>query len=229
MMAPDTAARNGLKMPLKVIGAGLGRTGTLSLKLALEQLGNRPCYHMAETLQHPEHDAQWLALARGETHDWRAILDGYGACVDWPSIMIWKELIETYPDAKVILTLRDPERWYASASNTIFARMREYAELLTDGGHGTIEPARRNHMRMVKTVVMDKAFGGNLERDHAMAVFNAHNEQVRRTVPPERLLIYESGEGWERLCAFLGVAVPEAPYPKVNTTEDFAVRFPARR
>lgn len=216
-------------MPLKVIGAGFGRTGTLSLKLALEQLGHGPCYHMAETLQHPEHDAQWLALAQGETNDWRAILDGYGACVDWPSIMIWKELVGAYPDAKVILTLRNPERWYASASNTIFARMREYAELLAASNDNAIDPARRTHMRMVNAVVVDKTFGGNLEGDHAMAVFSAHNEEVCRTVPPERLLIYESGEGWGRLCAFLGVPVPQAPYPKINTTDDFTARFPLRR
>lgn len=216
-------------MPLEVIGAGFGRTGTLSLKLALEQLGHGPCYHMVETLQHPEHDAQWLALAKGKTNDWRAILDGYGACVDWPSIMIWKDLVAAYPDAKVILTLRDPERWYASASNTIFARMLEYQERRAASDGNAIGLGRHTHMRMIKAVVVDKAFGGSLERDHAMAVFNAHNEEVRRTVPSERLLIYESGEGWDRLCAFLGVPVPQAPYPKINTTDDFAARFPVRR
>jgi hypothetical protein len=215
-------------MSLKVIGAGFGRTGTLSLKYALEQLGFGPCYHMIEMRMHPEHDALWLALARGESTDWRPILDGYASSVDWPATMLWKELAAAYPEAKVILTLRDPERWYESASKTIFARMREYADKLASDDAQSLDPARRGHMRMVNTVVVDKAFGGNLDRDHAIEVFNAHNAEVRRTVPPERLLVYESGQGWDPLCAFLGVPVPETPYPKVNTADDFVARFPDR-
>ncbi len=216
-------------MSLKVIGAGFGRTGTMSLKYALEQLGFAPCYHMVETLEHPGHDAMWLALARGQSDDWHALLDGYAASVDWPAIMIWKELAAAYPEAKVILTLRDPEAWYESASKTIFARMREFAEALARDDAESIDPARRAHMRMVNAVVVDKAFGGNLDRDHAIQVFNAHNDEVRRTIPLERLLVYESGQGWDPLCAFLRVPVPETPYPKVNTTDDFAARFPVRR
>jgi hypothetical protein len=216
-------------MPLKVIGAGFGRTGTLSLKHALEQLGFGPCYHMLETLEHPAHDALWLALARGESDDWHAILDGYQASVDWPAIMIWKELVAAYPQAKVILTLRDPEAWFASASQTIFARMRDFAAALARDDAASVDPARRVHMRMVNAAVVNRAFGGNLDQDHAIQVFNAHNDEVRRTVPPERLLVYESGEGWEPLCSFLGVPVPDSPYPKVNTTDDFAARFPVKR
>jgi hypothetical protein len=184
---------------------------------------------MIETIEHPGHDAMWLALARGQSGDWRAILDGYAASVDWPAIMIWKELVAAYPEAKVILTLRDPEAWYESASKTIFARMREFAEALARDSAESIDPARRAHMRMVNAVVVDKTFGGNLDRDHAIQVFNAHNDEVRRTVPPERLLVYESGQGWDPLCAFLRVRMPEAPYPKVNTTDDFTARFPVRR
>jgi len=215
-------------MSLKAIGAGFGRTGTMSLKYALEQLGFGPCYHMIETREHPGHDALWLALARGELHDWHAILDGYAASVDWPAIMIWKELVAAYPEAKVILTLRDPNRWYESASKTIFARMREFAKASARDGAASIDPPRRAHMRMVNAIVVDKAFGGDLGHDHAIEVFNAHNAEVRRAIPPERLLVYEFGQGWEPLCAFLGVPVPETPYPKVNTTDDFAARFPDR-
>lgn len=216
-------------MTLKVIGAGFGRTGTLSLKLALEQLGFAPCYHMIETGRHPEHDTLWLAIARGESDDWRAILAGYAACVDWPSVSIWKTLVTANPQAKVILTLRDPERWYASAAKTIFARMQDFTNALASRGDDSIDPARRAHMAMVNRIVVDNTFGGSLDKAHAIAVFNAHNEEVRRTVPPERLLVYESGEGWDRLCAFLGVPVPHAPYPQVNSTEDFATRFPRKR
>lgn len=215
-------------MSLKVIGAGFGRTGTLSLKYALEQIGFGPCYHMIETRAHPEHDALWLALARGQSDDWHGILDGYAASVDWPAIMIWKELATAYPDAKVILTLRDPERWYESAAKTIFARMREFADAMTCNDAASIDPARRVHMQMVNAVVVDKAFGGDLGRDHAIEVFNAHNDEVRRTIPPERLLVYESGQGWGPLCEFLGVPVPETAYPRVNTADDFAARFPPR-
>jgi len=214
-------------MSLKVIGAGFGRTGTLSLKLALEQLGFAPCYHMIETGQRPEHDALWLAIARGESDDWRLILEGYAACVDWPGVSIWRTLVAANPEAKVILTVRDPERWYASAASTIFARMRNFADALARGD--AVDPARQAHMTMVNKLVVDNSFSGSLDKAHAIAVFNAHNDEVRRTVPPDRLLVYESGEGWDRLCAFLDVPKPQTPYPEVNSTEDFAARFPARR
>jgi hypothetical protein len=184
---------------------------------------------MAETFAHPEHNALWLALARGETSDWRPILGGYQSAVDWPPVMIWKELMAAYPRAKIILTLRDPVSWYTSASATIFSRMRDFADATQAGRGNEIDAARKEHMRMVNAVVIDKSFGGSLEREHAIAVFNAHNQDVRRTVPPEKLLVYETGEGWEPLCAFLGVPVPGAPYPKVNTTADFAARFPVRQ
>jgi hypothetical protein len=214
-------------MGLKVIGAGFGRTGTLSLKLALEELGLGPCYHMIEVNAHSEHDAMWLALAKGETSDWRPMLKGYASTVDWPTTSIWKELAAANPDAKVILTLRDPERWYESAAATIFARMLEFESLR--GDRAAVDPARRRHMEMINTLIVEKTFGGSLAKDRAIAVFNAHNDKVRRSVPPERLLVYESGDGWEPLCGFLGVPVPATPYPKVNTIVDFASHFPGRR
>jgi hypothetical protein len=125
-------------MSLKVIGAGFGRTGTLSLKRALEQLGFGPCYHMAETRHHPDHDAAWLALARGETTDWHSVLTDYQATVDWPGVHFWKMLAAANPDAKIILTVRDPDRWYDSADQTIFRRMREFAKVLARGEDGTM-------------------------------------------------------------------------------------------
>jgi len=211
-------------MSLKVIGAGFGRTGTLSLKLALEELGFGPCYHMIEVNAHPEHDAMWLALARGETSDWRPMLQGYASTVDWPTTYIWKELAAANPQAKIVLTVRDPEAWYESAAATIFARMLEFQALRSDPD--AVDPARRRHMEMIDTLIVEKTFGGSLAKNHAIRVFNAHNEEVRRLVPPTRLLVYESGKGWEKLCAFLGVPVPDAPYPKVNSTDDFVSRFP---
>ena len=214
-------------MTLKVIGAGFGRTGTLSLKSALDELGLGPCYHMVETRAHPEHDTMWLALANGDASDWRPMLEGYASTVDWPTTYFWKQLAAENPDAKIILTLRDPEAWYRSAAATIFARMLEFESLRADPD--AVDEARRRHMEMVNTIVVEKTFGGSLEKHHAIQVFDDHNGDVRRSVPRERLLVYESGEGWDRLCDFLGVSVPATPYPKVNTTDDFVSRFPGKR
>jgi Sulfotransferase domain len=215
-------------MTLKVIGAGFGRTGTLSLKAALDELGLGPCYHMVEVNTRPEHDAMWLALARGEASDWRPMLKGYASTVDWPTTYFWKELAAANPDARIILTVRDPEAWYRSAAATIFARMLEFEALRSDPA-AAVDEARRRHMEMVNTIVVEKTFGGLLDKAHAIAVFNAHNADVRRSVPREKLLVYDPGEGWEPLCAFLGLPVPATPYPKVNTTDDFVVRFPVKR
>jgi hypothetical protein len=213
-------------MTLKVIGAGFGRTGTLSLKSALDELGLGPCYHMVETHAHPEHDAMWLALAKGEISDCRPMLNGYASTVDWPTAYFWKDLAAANPDAKIILTLRDPEAWYRSAAATIFARMLEFEALRSDPA--AVDLARRRHMEMVNTIVVEMTFGGSLEKAHAIQVFNAHNEEVRRSVPSEKLLVYESGEGWGPLCDFLRLPVPMTPYPKVNTTDDFVSRFPTK-
>ncbi len=214
---------------LKVIGAGFGRTGTMSLKLALEELGFGPCHHMVETFSHPEHNALWIELARGETNDCSPVLENYQSIVDWPGVVIWKELMAANPDAKIVLTVRDPESWYKSATATIFGRMLDFARLMEAGRGEEIDAARREHMRMVNAVVVDKSFGGSLERDHAISVFKAHNAEVRRVVPAEKLLVFESGQGWGPLCAFLDMPVPRTPYPKVNTTADFGSRFPVRR
>ena len=214
-------------MSLKVIGAGFGRTGTLSLKAALEELRLGPCYHMIEVNAHPGHDAFWLALAKGVGSDWRPMLQGYASTVDWPTTYIWKELAAANPQAKIILTLRDAETWYASAAATIFARMLEFVSMRASPA--AVDPVRRRHMEMINTLIVENTFGGSLAKDNAIAVFNAHNEEVRRCVPEKRLLVYESGEGWQPLCAFLDVPVPATPYPKVNTTEDFASHFPGKR
>jgi len=201
----------------------------MSLKLALEQLGFGPCYHMAEVMTRPGHDTMWLALAKGEASDWRPILEGFNSTVDWPTTYFWRRLAADNPDAKIILTLRDPEAWYRSAAATIFGRMLEFETLRAGDGAEAIDPARRRHMEMVNTIIVENTFGGSLDKENAIRVFTAHNDAVRREIPPERLLVYETGQGWEPLCRFLGVAVPEAPYPRVNTTDDFATQFPKRR
>ena len=155
------------------------------------------------------------------------MLHGFASTVDWPTTYIWKELAAANPQGKIILTLRDPDAWYASAAATIFTRMLEIESMRASPD--AVDPARRRHIEMINTLIVENTFGGSLDKDNAIAVFNAHNEEVRRLVPQKRILVYESGEGWQPLCTFLDVPVPATPYPKVNTTEDFASHFPGKR
>jgi hypothetical protein len=195
---------------LKVIGAGFGRTGTLSLKLAIEALGLGPCYHMVETRTHPEHDAMWLALARGEARDWRPTLEDYASTVDWPITYFWKDLAAANPDAKIVLTLRDPED--ASARATIFARMLEFETLRAEPG--AVDPVRRRHMEMINTIVVEKTFGGSLVKDHALAVFNAHNEDVRSSAPPDSCSSLSQAKAGRSSAPSCASPSPRPPIPR---------------
>src|SRR5579862_2437490 len=198
-------------MTLSVIGAGFGRTGTMSLKLALEQLDLGPCYHMTEVFKNPAAPDWWYAAAQNPAKaDWGKIFAGYNSTVDWPNATYWKELAEAYPDAKVILTERDPDTWFESTQATIFA------------DRGPMDP-EAPFPRMVRKVVYDLFDGRIHDREHAISIFNAHNAEVRATIPPERLLIYEVAQGWAPLCDFLGVPVPDGSMPKVNTREQFGM------
>ncbi len=194
-------------MTLKVIGAGYGRTGTMSLKLALEQLGFGPCYHMVEVFKNPAAAGWWVDAADGRP-DWEKIFAGYNSTVDWPNATFYAELAAAYPEAKVILTERDPEAWFASTQATIFAR---------DIPAGTDEP----WMLMFGKVIADLFDRRMHDKDKLISVYQAHNARVREVIAPERLLVYEVAEGWRPLCAFLGVAVPDGPMPKVNSTQEF--------
>jgi hypothetical protein len=212
---------------MKVIGAGFGRTGTLSLKVALEELGFKPCYHMMELItKHREHAALWLAAFQRKPVDWKSMLAEYQACVDWPSTTFYKELMEVYPDAKVLLSVRDPGKWYESVTNTIFrvsTGIPKWVKLAV--------PALGAMGEMSNALIWEGTFGGKfLDRDHAIAVFNRHIEEVKRTVPPERLLVYDVKQGWEPLCQFLGVPVPkDKPFPRVNDTVEFNKRIERRK
>ena len=202
-------------MPLDVIGAGLGRTGTTTLKLALEHLGFVRCHHMTEVFRHPETAALWEAAGEGKPVAWESLLSGYRATVDWPSCHFYRELARLYPEAKVILTVRDPESWFRSTQGTIF-RPEHIREL-----------DRRSMGGILKKVIAP-TFGGRLnDHDHAIAVYERHNAEVRRTIPPERLLVYDVAGGWEPLCRFLGLAIPRDPFPHANKTDEFRRRAPA--
>lgn len=212
---------------LKVIGAGFGRTGTLSLKAALETLGLGPCYHMIEVFRRPEDIARWEAAARGKPIDWNELFAGYQATVDWPSCAFYQELMKVYPDAKVLLTVRDPEHWYESARSTIYQVRRRTAGSPLAAARflmmRALVPNMRHAVRMMNSIIWEGTFGGNFEdRDHAMAVFAQHIEEVKQQVPPARLLVYNVKEGWEPLCAFLGVEVPrDQPFPHLNDRFNF--------
>lgn len=197
---------------LKIIGAGFGRTGTLSIKHALEELGFGPCYHMSELFDKPGVDAQWDAIVRGEPADWHTVFKGYQATVDWPACTFYKELMQAYPHAKVLLTVRDPEKWYESVINTIY-----------QVSHQNPEHARTVHGRMVNALIWQGTFDGRIEdKDYAIAVFLRHIEEVKQYVAAEKLLIYNVKEGWEPLCAFLKVEVPAGkPFPHDNDRANF--------
>jgi len=203
-------------MALSVIGAGFGRTGTLSLKLALERLGFGPCYHMTEIFADFKRADPWLAAARGERVDWDDVLSGYKSVVDWPACHFWREFAQLYPQAKVLLGVRDPAKWYDSISNTIFLRLEQIK-----GARDETDPAMRAAIDMVLAIVAKRTFGWRFDAAHAIEVFEEHIAAVKREIPGDRLLVYESGEGWEPLCRFLGVAVPDEAFPRVNAREAF--------
>jgi hypothetical protein len=196
-------------MPLSIIGAGLGRTGTTSLKLALETLGFAPCHHMLELIFHPESVAPWVRAAAGGAVNWDEVLAGYRATADWPACHFYKELMARYPQAQVILTVRDARRWYESTQATIFSK-----EVLKSDED-------RPMSEFLRTALVP-FFGGDLhDRERMIAAYERHNAEVRRSVPAERLLVYELARGWEPLCRFLGIAMPDQPFPQSNTTEEF--------
>lgn len=205
-------------MGLDVIGAGFGRTGTHSLKIALEQLGFGPCHHMYEVRRHHEQLAFWQAALRGEQVDWDAVFLGYRSQVDWPGAHFWRQLVSHFPEAKVILTVRDPDTWFESLRKTIF-------RVVSDLRSKDLDPYTAEVNEFVTELTFVRTFGRRMDdRHHAVAVYEAHNRAVRETVPPERLLVYEVSEGWAPICDFLGVPTPSAPFPVTNSTQEFLER-----
>ena len=202
---------------LRLVGVGFGRTSTLSLKQALETLGVSKCYHMAEVVAHPEHADLWRKAWQGED-PWEQLFDGYAAAVDWPAAAFWPRLMRIFPDAKIILTVRDAESWYASAQRTIFRSMQD--------GLRSDDATRRERLRMAKEIIIDGTFGGDLDdKANALAVYEANVARARREVPADRLIVFDSNDGWEPLCRALELPVPAEPYPRINTTEEFVTRW----
>lgn len=200
-------------MTLKVIGAGLGRTATFSMKFALEHLGLGPCYHMSEVFCGARRTVpQWLQVVDGKP-DWDAIFDGFQSTTDYPACTYWRELADHFPEAKVVLTVRDPDSWFDSVSETIFSQAMQ--------GSLAGSPTEA----MMRGVVFDPFAGGNInDRAFMTDWFVRRNQQVIDGLGPERLLVYSPKEGWEPLCEFLGVPVPDGPFPRVNSRDEITAR-----
>lgn len=204
-------------IPLRLIGTGFGRTGTESMRKALGMIGYGPCHHMMHLVETPENCQLWERFLDGDEIGWPALLDGCASCLDWPTAAFWRDLTSAYPDAKVILTWRDPEDWWRSFESTILVRVN--ATLA--GGPASVS----------STLLWRDVFKHDLSRENCIATYEANAAEVRATIAPDRLLVYELGSGWEPLCRFLDVPVPDAPYPRGNSTAEFRARFsdpPAR-
>jgi hypothetical protein len=213
---------------MKVIGAGFGRTGTRALKAALEQLGFGPCYHMSEIIARPYRVRQWLQIGEGAPPDWDEVFRGYESTMDWPAAAYWRELAAAYPQARVILSVRDPESWYDSASTTIFRSAL---------AEGRPLPLRRRiirwlvarrapdfalYPRMANATIMNRVFDGKVgDRAHAIRVFERHVADVKATISADRLLVFDVRQGWAPLCAFLACPIPNAPFPQANRRSTF--------
>jgi len=209
---------------MRVVGVGFGRTGTWSLKIALERLGFGPCHHMFEIVEHPARAHAWLDAVRGEP-DWDTVFAGYRSTVDWPAAAFWRQILDAYPESVAILTVRDPGRWHDSVMSTIFRGDRQAH---TPVGRALLRIATvgRADLRAVaelnETVVRDGVFAGRPgDREHAIKVYEQHVAEVKATVAPERLLVFDLRDGWEPLCAFLGVPVPDEPFPHANDAAAF--------
>ena len=203
---------------MRVIGAGLGRTGTNSLKIALERLLGGPCYHMFELFQRPQDVVTWQAAVDGESVDWQVFLGDWVAIVDWPGAPLFDKLAEAFPDALVLLSVRDAESWYRSVNETIFSVMRSAS---------SDEP---NPMGAMVRAQFAKWLTLDLDNKEAViAAFERHNDRVRRLISQDRLLEWRPGEGWEPICNFLGLPVPDEPFPHANAGDDFQDTVEAAR
>jgi hypothetical protein len=202
-------------MALSVIGSGFGRTGTMSLKMALEQLGLGPCHHMEEVGDHPQQLDYWRAVVRGENVNWDAVFQNYGCCVDWPSAHYWRQLAEKYPDAKVLHSTRAAEGWWASFSKTI-------AMVIAEAGSDDPEHEIRNVPELANAVIAEQTFNGQYnDKQVAIAAFEQRERDVRAAIPADRLLVFDVREGWGPLCEFLELPVPEGPFPRSNNQQEF--------
>ena len=202
-------------MSLSVIGSGFGRTGTMSLKIALEHLGFGPCHHMEEVMDHPDQLDHWRAAAKGETVNWDEVFNGYRSTVDWPGAHYWRQLAAAYPDARVIHTTRPADDWWASYSKTILM-------VLSEAGSGDVNHEMRTIPEMAHAIVAEQTFGSKCDdKIAALNAFDKRAKDVVSSISPDRLLLFEVTDGWEPLCDFLDVPVPDQIFPRSNNLDAF--------
>jgi hypothetical protein len=212
---------------MRLIGAGMPRTGTLTQKVALETLGFEPCYHWVNVIADLDQVGVWNRALDGEA-PWEEVLGGFEATVDWPGGYFWHELLNHYPEAKVLLSVRDPEKWEPSFRETIWDMC--YGESLIrllSSARGLVDPQWARYLKLVERMfwIEQAPFAAGHERsEQLIAGFERHNADVKATVPPERLLVWNVSEGWGPLCEFLEVPVPAEPLPHVNDRETFLGR-----
>lgn len=207
-------------MTLAVIGAGLGRTGTLSIKIALEQLGAGPCHHMDDLFASPERLRIWQAIAADTSTDWHQVFAGYRATIDWPSTNYWRELAESFPQAKILLSVRPPEQWWNSFDQTI----RRLIDSRTRASSEHIASV----LDYAFTIINQQTFGTTtIDKATALKVYDRRIAEVRAAIPSTRLLEFDAAQGWEPLCAFLDEAVPDSEFPHANDASDFWRHFGA--
>lgn len=224
-MTANARTEDGPVTGLRVIGTGFGRTGTLSLKQALDDLGFGPTYHMEEVLKRPSHIKVWRDLARTGQADWDDLFVGFGSGVDFPVSCVWRELADRYPDAKLVHTVRDPQRWWESTESTIFRTSDMFPPWLPP-----LLPPAAGYLEVVDRLVWSGLFDGRfLDRGHAIEVFERHTAEVVASVPSDRLLVLDVAEGWGPLCAFLGVPEPAHPFPHLNDAASMRRRITVTR
>lgn len=202
---------------LKVIGAGMGRTGTESLRSALLQLGFSRCHHMYEIRDDQSLLTPWKGIATsGNLPNWHEVFEGFDAQTDWPGAAFWRELHEAFPNAKVVLTVRDVDAWHESILKTIAKKLKDR--------HLVSDSYVRERLEVANSLVNVGLFGGKIEDpSRAKAVFHQHVQDVTNTIEPERLLVFDVAEGWEPLCRFLELPEPSVPFPQRNSATGFAL------
>ena len=201
-------------MSLSVIGAGFGRTGTLSIKIALEQLGLGPCYHMETLFNDSTQLATWEAAVDGQRVDWRELFAGYRSTIDWPSTHYWRELADVFPDAKILLSVRPTENWWLSFSGTI--------RKLLENRAAKPDEHQRSVLEMAYKMIAEQTFGGAMDdKAQVLAAYQKRINDVTQSIPNDRLLVFDVTEGWNPLCNFLGLPVPETEFPRSNDNDEF--------
>jgi len=212
---------------MKLIGAGMPRTGTLTQKVALEMLGLGPCYHMVDVLADLDQAKLWQRALDGEA-PWGQIFGDFDSTVDWPGGYFYRELMAVYPEAKVLLSVREPQAWERSMRETVWAvRHGESLVRLLSSAQAHVNPQWRGFLEMIDRLVWEGEgtfASGHAEPQQLIDTMIRHNREVESNVPPERLLVWSVEEGWQRLCEFLEVPVPRQPFPHVNDRTEFLNR-----